>query len=560
MAGYSTIINSKFEPISFERYLKPYQMYAEEYISQEDALSELANKASIWEDMANEQTDPYAYSVYKKYSEDLNNAAEQLASQGLSPISRQNMLKMKQRYSSDIIPIEQAYQRRQSLVDEQRKLSSQDNTMMFDIDASSLSLDDLIKNPQLTYTPYSGSTLIKQVSNAAKNLSKVMREDSSTWKSILGDQYYEKIMREGYSPEEILQVLSTSDKGSAVLRGLVEDAVNSSGIAKWNDPTALQRAYEYAGQGLWDAIGKTSFDRLSNKNFEYNQQLKLAREKASILGLGNTKSLSNIDRTSYAFPKVVQNIPNIVDEKGKLKGKNIDKLFNEEGKFTEPKEPNLGGGLSTENKFSPSNITYGRINSTLLDSGFTQEDINNMTKEDIENAISLIQQHNAMDLTGMDIYRFSLDDNATKHLISKIGGRGFEVQEFEGMLEGKPQYSKNKSLEYKDGASGDVLFDPSLNKFMLLYEGKYYKLPEGMISSDIQDELNVNLGKNPTTNTTRVSQIQNAIKFLESKEKLSLEEIQTLNSLYEEISYLDILFGNVGKEFTKYIGTKNINN
>jgi hypothetical protein len=30
----------------------------------------------VWENMANEQTDPYAYKMYKKYSDDLRNAAD----------------------------------------------------------------------------------------------------------------------------------------------------------------------------------------------------------------------------------------------------------------------------------------------------------------------------------------------------------------------------------------------------------------------------------------------------------------------------------------------------
>lgn len=262
MANYNLIVNSKFQPFSFERYIQPYQMYGEAYKEIENQYGELAAKANVWDEMANEQTDPYAYKMYKTYSNDLEEQAGQLAREGLTPASRQNMLRMKQRYSSDIIPIEQAYKRRQELIDEQRKLLAQDNTLMFDRNASMLGLDELIKNPQLTYQSYSGATLEKQVRDAAKNLAKQIRNNPREWRSILGDQYFETIMQHGYRPEEIIQVLQNDPNASSVLKGIVEDAVGSSNIASWGDASTLNRAYEYARQGLWNAVGETQYKTL----------------------------------------------------------------------------------------------------------------------------------------------------------------------------------------------------------------------------------------------------------------------------------------------------------
>lgn len=277
MANY-LVINSKFQPFSFERYIQPYQIYGEAYKEIENQYGELATKANVWDGMANEQTDPYAYKMYKTYSNDLEEQAGQLAREGLTPASRQNMLRMKQRYSSDIIPIEQAYKRRQELVDEQRKLLAQDNTLMFDRNASMLSLDDLIKNPQLTYQSYSGATLAKQVGTAAQNLAKEMRENPRKWRNILGNQYFETIMQHGYRPEEIIQVLQNDPNASSVLKGIVEDAVGSSNIASWGDTDTLNRAYEYARQGLWNAVGETQYQTLQNQAY-LNPLQELQRKK-----------------------------------------------------------------------------------------------------------------------------------------------------------------------------------------------------------------------------------------------------------------------------------------
>lgn len=279
MAANYIVVNSKFKPFSYAEMLQPVQMATAAHQEVENEYAELATKANVWDEMANEQTDPYAYKMYKTYSNDLEEQAGQLAREGLTPASRQNMLRMRQRYSSDIVPIEQAYKRRQELIDEQRKLLAQDNTLMFDRNASILSLDDLIKNPQLTYQSYSGATLAKQVGTAAQNLAKEMRDNPRKWRTILGNQYFETIMQKGYRPEEIIQVLQNNPEASPILKGIVEDAVGSSNISSWGDQDTLNRAYEYARQGLWNAVGETQYQVQSNKAYDYAMQEQLAKNK-----------------------------------------------------------------------------------------------------------------------------------------------------------------------------------------------------------------------------------------------------------------------------------------
>lgn len=279
MAANYIVVNSKFKPFSYAEMLQPVQMATAAHQEVENEYAELATKANVWDEMANEQTDPYAYKMYKTYSNDLEEQAGQLAREGLTPASRQNMLRMRQRYSSDIVPIEQAYKRRQELIDEQRKLLAQDNTLMFDRNASMLSLDDLIKNPQLTYQSYSGATLAKQVGTAAQNLAKEMRDNPRKWRTILGNQYFETIMQKGYRPEEIIQVLQNNPEASPILKGIVEDTVGSSNISSWGDQDTLNRAYEYARQGLWNAVGETQYQVQSNKAYDYAMQEQLAKNK-----------------------------------------------------------------------------------------------------------------------------------------------------------------------------------------------------------------------------------------------------------------------------------------
>ena len=159
MANYNLVVNSRFNPFSFERYIQPYQIYGQAYKEIEDQYGELSTKANIWEKMANEQTDPHAYKMYKDYANDLKKQAYQLASEGLNVTSRLNMLNMKERFSKEIVPIEQAYAARQKQAEEQQKALLQDPTLMLSRRAATTSLDDYIRNPQLAYEAYSGKLI-----------------------------------------------------------------------------------------------------------------------------------------------------------------------------------------------------------------------------------------------------------------------------------------------------------------------------------------------------------------------------------------------------------------
>lgn len=279
MANYNFVSGAKFRPFSYQEMLQPLQAYTQEYNTIQEGMGELGTKADIFEKMANEQTDPQAYAIYKQYSNDLAAQAESLAKQGLTPASRQGLIDMKRRYSSEIVPIEQAYKRRQELIDEQRKLQAQDSTLLFDRPASTLSLDELIANPALSPQSYSGALLSKQVGTAAQNLAKEVRENPRKWRTILGNQYYETIMQKGFRPDEIMQAVQNNPEASPILQGIVEDAIGSSGIRNWGDENILNRAYEYARQGLWNAVGETQYQTLSNKAYDYAMQERLAQAR-----------------------------------------------------------------------------------------------------------------------------------------------------------------------------------------------------------------------------------------------------------------------------------------
>lgn len=284
MANFSLVVNSKFNPFSFERYIQPYQIYGQAYREVENTLGELDTKASVWEEMANEQTDPYAYKMYKTYANDLEEQAGQLAREGLNAASRRDMLNMRARYSKEITPIEQAYTARQKQAEQQQQALLQDPTLLLSRRASTTSLDDYIRNPQLAYEAYSGKLITAQAASAASALAKEMQEKPRKWRSILGNSYYETMMQKGFSSQAVLQAIQDNPDAAPQLTRIVEDAINSSGVRDWGDQATIARAIDYAKQGLWSAVGETQYQTLDNwraKMAEQEAMQKRAEKRAA---------------------------------------------------------------------------------------------------------------------------------------------------------------------------------------------------------------------------------------------------------------------------------------
>lgn len=295
MADYSLVVNSQFTPFSYQEMLAPVMMATQAQQELENQYGEFSAKANIWDNIANEQTDPYAYKMYKTYANDLATKADLLAREGLTPTSRRDLLNMRARYSKEITPIEQAYATRQKQAEQQQQALLQDPTIMLSRRASTTSLDDYIRNPQLAYDTYSGKLITAQAAQAASALAKEIRNNPRKWRSILGNSYYETMMQRGFSSDAVLKAIQNSPTAAPELQRIVEDTVNSSGVKNWGDKITINRAYDYARQGLWNAVGETQYQNLDNWKAKMAAQEAIqvrAEQRAAIQNQPNINNLA----------------------------------------------------------------------------------------------------------------------------------------------------------------------------------------------------------------------------------------------------------------------------
>lgn len=261
MAKY-LVNNARFKPFSYEELIQPILLADAAHKELENQYTELSTKANIWDKLAGEQPDSKVATLYRNYSNDLRNRANQLAEEGLTPSSMQGLSEMKGRYSSDIIPIEQAYNARAAETAEQ--LAGKAKGIVYEGDASLSSLDRYLYNPQIRYGMADSQEGYKRVYNSAKALQDQLR-NYGNGKRL---DYYTKtwLQEHGYKQDEanqaikdIQEALMSGDniRGNNILSDILAQEMNTSGVANWSNNAARVDYFNRISPAIYAAVGET---------------------------------------------------------------------------------------------------------------------------------------------------------------------------------------------------------------------------------------------------------------------------------------------------------------
>lgn len=509
MASIVLTNNAKFTPYTFDEMLKPLAMATQEQRAIEEGISELGSKADLMRMYANEEPNSKVASMYNTYANDLDKQAEALAKSGLNPASRKGLLDLKRRYSSEIIPIETAVTRRRQLAEEQRKARAQDDSILFDVDARELSLDNLISNPELSYTSVSGKNIMANVSKAAEALSKEARNDPNYFNKLLGGDYYEYVKQHGFSSKSVLDAIKRSPNASAILTGIVDDAVTASGVRKEWSGKAYNRAYDYANQGLWNAVGETKTQLVDNWRAKLSAQEEMKKRvakyendlKAAELGLTyKPQSTSHLEASGdlAKYYKAQQALMSVGGNG--LTGLNPG-LFGKTGGVNPLKVYEEYNNLVT--KYSGYREIEGR-------------DVTTPTKESRNKALAELKNKYGVE---------SVIDSDTYNALKELG-----------------YDSKSKNLLADLYSSGDTI-DDRINKMASQWT-------EYSFNGDI-DDVAEDLNKNIAVNKKRGNSFANRVTILDSKMNSTSEKFDPED--YEKVKIVD--FGYTLKHKDKIIVT-----
>ena len=327
MPNFAYTNQTVFRPFSYQEMLAPILASTQAHQALETAYSELDAQANAVGALANETNDPKTYAQYKAYESTLRTQADALAKNGLTPGSRKTLLDLRGRYSSDIVPIQNAITRRRELADEQRKALLQNPTLMFQRDMNSLSydssLDRFLENPDYDYgKTYSGALLTQQVSQAASNLAKELRSVSTGRL----DTYTKTFLQNyGFTSKQVLDAINNPNRAQSqpVLNAIVEQVIGSSGMRNWADADTMNSAYDYARQGLWSAVGQTNISTFDNYGARLAAQQRVKEEAAA------EAAASHARKTRGNLPIDIHTLlsPNVEGEAGTKRAKEALDFF-----------------------------------------------------------------------------------------------------------------------------------------------------------------------------------------------------------------------------------------
>ena len=263
--NYGFVSGARFRPFSYQEMVAPLQQATEAQQQIEDAYGELGAQSDLMASIANEQANPEAYKMYRGYADELASQAENLAKSGLTPGSRNALANMRRRFSSEIVPIQTAQTKREQLTKEQREAMMRDPSLMFDIDYRNASIDDLMKNPNATYSSVSGTDLTKRAAQMAANFAKTLQQ-SPQYESILGGQYFQQMQQMGYTPDQIMQTVLNDANAPKELKQIANTVYEQAGLNKYS-PEVQTRGRQFINAGLYEAIGTQKYDVVNNKGY-----------------------------------------------------------------------------------------------------------------------------------------------------------------------------------------------------------------------------------------------------------------------------------------------------
>lgn len=230
-----------------------------------------------------DQQDPNS-EAYKNTLNMINNIkqeAQNLANNGIGVSNRNNLYNLQGQYQRTVVPIKNAYESRYKTLEAQNAAIAKDPSLIYEGGgAQGTSIDDWVKNPNMQFKQYSGAQLTKEVSTAAANLAGkfINGQNALELKSLVGGDYYAFIERRGFSPEAIQQAIMESPKASPILQGIVENAMQASGIRTWADKEQLAMMEDRARQGLYSAMGKDDANLTPNWRRQMEAKMAAARK------------------------------------------------------------------------------------------------------------------------------------------------------------------------------------------------------------------------------------------------------------------------------------------
>lgn len=150
--GLNIAITSKYNPFTYEDYIKPLEGYWEDYDKYEADLDKLTTDVATMRSVVNSMPKGAEKDKYSSYLKSLDNQANQLASQGLTAGNRKALKDLKNTYSELMPRLALAEEARRKDLAEYRKLANSGEYFLYNDSPESKSVVDYLDGKLPSYT------------------------------------------------------------------------------------------------------------------------------------------------------------------------------------------------------------------------------------------------------------------------------------------------------------------------------------------------------------------------------------------------------------------------
>lgn len=262
MPNYSLIINSRFNPFTYEELARPAMESTQAHLQEQAKIESFQDLASVYKQRALVESNQDWAQRYSDYANRLDQQAQELARNGLNASTRRAVSQLRKDYASTIVPIQNAMNRQLELA----KIADSANPALRNVYGDMPTIDALIVNPTLNRATYSGSAIeasAKEMaaSAATRNVKDLFQKYQTYWmqnKKEIG--YSKKVMeqfrRDVNSVPELARIfkdvkqqfnnfegLNDNQKNQLegeILSGILKGAVYNSQVSYQNNEPALK--------------------------------------------------------------------------------------------------------------------------------------------------------------------------------------------------------------------------------------------------------------------------------------------------------------------------------
>lgn len=257
------VVDSVFNPYTYEELIKPLEDYKEEYEKVEKEYSDLAQMTETFKDVVSRDENDESYKIFNRYSTDLNDALDDF-SNGMDMNNRRALLGLKRRYAGEIGAISRAAEAKSKMDTRMNTLEDNDSSVRF---KKRFKIDDFLhgNSPQLEHL--SGDKLMEETAAIASKLGQALFSDPEFLHAMDGQQWMIQQMN-GLSPEYLDYIINnTIDnvpgitnelKGKLLQYRAILDNVNKR--TEGYSTEDRQFLFDRAKTGLYEGLAKPARD------------------------------------------------------------------------------------------------------------------------------------------------------------------------------------------------------------------------------------------------------------------------------------------------------------